>query len=131
MNKVVHFEIPYDDKERASKFYSEVFGWEVQTLPMDGIEGGYTTVITAETDENYMIKEPGAINGGMFKRGQSNNAPTNPVITMKVDAINDHFEKIKASGGEVIVLKREVPNMGYYAYVKDTEGNVIGLWEDM
>lgn len=78
-----------------------------------------------------MIKEPGAINGGMFKRGQSQNAPTSPVITMKVESIVDHFEKIKEAGGEVTVPKGEVPNMGYYAYVKDTEGNVIGLWEDM
>ncbi len=85
----------------------------------------------AETDDNHMIKEPGAINGGMFKRGQSQNAPTSPVITMKVESIVDHFEKIKEAGGEVTVPKGEVPNMGYYAYVKDTEGNVIGLWEDM
>ena len=131
MDKVVHFEIPYDDMDRAHKFYSEVFGWELQNFPMDGLEGGYSIARTAETDENHMIKEPGAINGGMFKRGQSKNTPTSHVITMNVVSINDHFEKIKVAGGKVVVPKGEVPNMGYYAYVKDTEGNIIGLWQDL
>ena len=130
MNKVTHFEIPYEDKERAHKFYSEVFEWELQGFPMaDGSE--YTIAKTAETGENYMIKEPGAINGGMFKRDLSNNTPKSPVITISVDSIDEYFEKVKEAGGKVIVPKGEVPEMGYYAYIKDTEGNVIGLWEDL
>ena len=129
MNKVTHFEIPYEDKERANQFYSEVFDWELQDFPMaDGND--YTIAKTAETDDNYMIKEPGAINGGMFKRDPSNNTPKSPVITITVDSIDEHFEKVKEAGGKVVVLKGEVPEMGYYAYINDTEGNVIGLWED-
>ncbi|HLM21427.1 MAG TPA: VOC family protein, partial [Propionibacteriaceae bacterium] len=31
MRKVVHFEIPADDVDRAKKFYGSVFGWELQT----------------------------------------------------------------------------------------------------
>ncbi|MGB5275921.1 MAG: VOC family protein [Gammaproteobacteria bacterium] len=130
MNKVTHFEIPYESKERAHKFYSEVFDWELQGFPMAD-DSEYTIARTAETNENYMIKEPGAINGGMFKRNLSNNTPKSPVITISVDSIDEHFEKVKEAGGEVLVPKGEVPEMGYYAYIKDTEGNVIGLWEDL
>ena len=130
MNKVIHFEIPYDDRKRANRFYSETFGWELQNLPMEGVEGGYTIARTAETDENHMIKEPGAINGGMYMRGQEN-VPTSPVITIGVDSIDSHLEKVKTAGGDVVLPKGEVPDMGYYAYVKDTEGNVIGLWENL
>lgn len=130
MNKVTHFEIPYEDKKRSQEFYNKVFGWELQDFPMpDGNE--YTIAKTAETDENYMVKEPGAINGGMFKRDSSNNTPTSPVITMTVDSIDEHFKKVKEAGGEVAVPKGEVPDMGFYAYVIDTEGNMIGLWEDI
>lgn len=130
MNKVTHFEIPYEDKKRAQGFYNEVFDWELQDFPMpDGND--YTIAKTAETDENYMIKESGAINGGMFKRDSSNDTPKSPVITITVDAIDEHFVKVKKAGGEVTVPKGEVPDMGYYAYVKDTEGNVIGLWENL
>lgn len=130
MNKVTHFEIPYENKARANAFYKDVFEWVLDDFPMpDGND--YTIARTTETDENYMIKKPGAINGGMFKRDASNNTPKSPVITITVDSIDEHFEKVKQAGGEVAVDKGEVPDMGYYAYIKDTEGNMIGLWEDL
>lgn len=62
MDKVVHFEIPYDRKDRAFKFYSEIFGWKLMDMP----DMGYTMVYAAETDDNHMVVEKGAINGGMF-----------------------------------------------------------------
>jgi len=31
--RVVHFEVPYDDAERARAFYGEVFGWKIQPIP--------------------------------------------------------------------------------------------------
>lgn len=123
MNKVIHFELPFDDKERAKKFYNESFGWEFDEIP----EIGYTGVRTTPTDENSNPLEPGAINGGLTKRAKD--TPT-PVITVHVDSIEEAIKKIEASGGQSISSKGEVPHMGYYAYVKDTEGNVIGLWQD-
>jgi uncharacterized protein len=124
MNKVIHFEIPFDEKARAKKFYSETFGWEFDEMP----EINYTGITTTPTDENSMPLQPGAINGGLTERGTD--VPT-PVITIEVDSIDDHLKKIEAAGGKQISPKGEVPNMGYYAYVKDTEGNVIGLWENI
>jgi len=130
MNKVVHFEIPFDDKERSQKFYNEVFGWEINDIP----EMNYTAVTTVETDENMVPKEVGAINGGMMARGQfegkpSDIMPTGPVIAMEVDSIDDHLKKIADAGGEVIMDKIAIGEMGFYSYAKDTEGNIIGIWE--
>ncbi len=31
--RVVHFEIPFDDGDRARSFYRDVFGWNVQPMP--------------------------------------------------------------------------------------------------
>src|SRR5207342_1780299 len=86
----------------------------------------YTTVGTVETDERMMPKEPGAINGGIMKR--SSDTP-HPVITVQVDAIDDSLKKIEAGGGSVIQPRTPIPNMGAFAYFKDPEGNVMGLWE--
>ena len=61
---IVHFEIPADDLERASKFYREVFGWEISRMP-GPFE--YFGVRTTATDESGMPKGPG-VNGGMMKR---------------------------------------------------------------
>ncbi len=124
MNKVIHFEIPFDDKERAKKFYGETFGWEFDEIP----EINYTGIKTTPTDETSLPLERGVINGGLTERAKD--TPT-PVITIEVDSIDDYVKKVESAGGQSISPKGEVPQMGYYAYVKDSEGNVIGLWENI
>ena len=41
--RVVHFEVPFDDGDRARSFYKEAFGWQLQTMPE---MGGYTLVMS-------------------------------------------------------------------------------------
>ena len=122
MDKVVHFEIPADELERAQKFYKRVFGWEMNAVP--GME--YIMLGTTPTNENGMPQEPGAINGGMLKRQRP---VTSPLITINVQDIEDKLKNIKKMGGEVVRGKMQVGDMGYSAYFKDTEGNTIGLWQ--
>ena len=62
MNKVVHFEIPYDDQPRAQKFYEDVFGWQIAKFP----EMDYHLATTTPSDENMKPKAIGSINGGCF-----------------------------------------------------------------
>lgn len=119
MDKVVHFEIPYDDKARSSRFYSDIFGWDLAEVP----EYEYVMIHAAETDENNMVKEPGAINGGMFKRNKEAMAP---IVVIGVDSIDETVKKVLAKGGKVITPKQRIPN-GHYARVSDSEGNIIGL----
>ncbi len=119
MDKVVHFEIPYDKKERAFKFYSEIFGWKLLDIP----EMEYTMVHAAETDENQMVTEKGAINGGLFKR---NEEAKNSILVIGVQSIDETIKKVIASGGRVVTPKQPIPN-GSYARVADCEGNIIGL----
>lgn len=128
MDKVVHFEIPVDSLTRAKSFYSSIFGWQLEDWPMPG-GVTYTGIRTVPVDEKtHMPKEPGAINGGMAQR--SKELPV-PVITVNVDSIDSAIKKIEAAGGKAVSPKGEVPEMGYYAYFKDTEGNLIGLWENI
>ena len=126
MRKVVHFEIPAEDLDRAKKFYDSIFGWELQTMPMG--DGDYTSVKTTATDEQtQMPTEPGAINGGMFERTER---LSSPVITIDVEAIDDALKQIEDSGGSVVAPRTAIPGMGAFAYFKDSEGNVLGLWEN-
>ena len=127
MDKVVHFEIPADDQARAKEFYSSIFEWEVNDADMGG---GlvYTTVKTVPTDETMQAKEPGAINGGIMKRSSDTPAP---VITIQVGSIDEALKKIEAGGGSTVQPRTEIPNMGAFAYFKDTEGNAMGLWESL
>lgn len=122
MDKVVHFEIPVDDLERAQKFYESVFGWKMDRLP--GME--YLMIGTTLVDESYLPKEPGAINGAMMKRQHPINFP---VITINVPDIDEAMKNVKKMGGEIVRGKTQVWTVGYAAYFKDTEGNIIGLWQ--
>ncbi len=125
MRKVVHFEIPADDVERAKKFYGSSFGWELETMPMG--DGEYTSVKTTAVDEQtQMPTDPGAINGGMFQRDER---LTSPVITIDVDGIDDALKQIEDAGGSTVQPRTAIPGMGAFAYFKDSEGNVLGLWE--
>jgi hypothetical protein len=124
MDKVVHFEIPVDELERAQKFYKSIFGWNINQVP--SME--YYMVNTVDVDENHMPKEPGAINGGMFKRNAPGQSPT---IVINVASIDDYLTKIEGAGGKVILPKQKVADFGLYAQFSDTEGNVIGLWQNL
>jgi uncharacterized protein len=65
MDRVVHFEMPYDNRGRMARFYESAFGWQMRMLGED--MGHYVLATTTESDENGP-KNPGAINGGFFPR---------------------------------------------------------------
>ena len=121
MAKVVHFEIPFDDKARAMKFYADALDWQLQDMP----EMNYVMALTTPIGPDQMPKDPGAINGGLTQRPKE--APA-PVIYVDVPSIDDAIEKIQASGGKVVTPKTPIPGMGAYARISDTEGNVVGLF---
>jgi predicted enzyme related to lactoylglutathione lyase len=120
--RVVHFEIPFDDGDRARAFYREAFGWELQSMP----EMGYTLVSTGPNGEQGP-SEPGFINGGMLHRTDS--PSPGPVLVVDVDGIDKALARIGELGGTVLVPRQPVGDMGFSAYVRDPEGNVVGLWE--
>ena len=124
MRKVVHFEIPADDVERAKSFYGSVFDWDLNTMQMDG--GEYTIVTTTPVDDSMMPTEPGAINGGLMERSE---LTPSPVITIDVDDIEQSLKDVEAAGGSTVTPRTAIPGMGAFGYFKDPEGNIMGLWE--
>jgi predicted enzyme related to lactoylglutathione lyase len=120
--RVVHFEIPFDDGDRARSFYAEAFGWQVQPMPAMN----YTLVMSGPSTETGPT-EAGFINGGMVARSEAV-APA-PTFAIDVDSIDDTLKKVEELGGSTVLGKTEVGPMGFTAYFKDPEGNVIGLWE--
>lgn len=123
MGGVVHFEIPADDEDRAREFYSSVFGWSFQVIP----EMDYSLAITAPVNDQGAPAEPGSINGGIFRRGDILRAP---VVTIDVEDIDAALEQIARLGGETVRGRMAVPGSGWNAYFRDSEGNVVGLWQN-
>jgi hypothetical protein len=119
MNPVVHFELPYIDGKRASKFYETVFGWKMQDLGEN--MGNYMLATTAETDAKPG-SPAGAINGGLYPTKPDWPAQY-PSIVIGVENIDESIKKINNSGGKVLGEPMEIPGFGIYASFIDTEGN--------
>ena len=126
MDKVVHFEIPVDDAARAREFYGSAFDWDLNEMDMGG-GNMYTTVTTTAIDEaTRQPTEPGGINGGLMQRTGDTPAP---VITISVTSIDETLKNVESGGGSTVQPRTEIPDMGAFAYFKDSENNVVGLWE--
>jgi uncharacterized protein len=127
MNPVVHFEMPYEDKNRMADFYTKAFGWQPQML---GDEmGGYVVMTTSEMGENHMPKEPGRINGGFFKKTQEHQTPS---VVIAVDDIKQAIKKVTEAGGKVLGASKgmnpdNIPGVGLYISIQDPEGNKVAL----
>jgi len=122
--KVVHFEVPAKDMKRAKAFYSEVFGWKANDVGMPGME--YSLVSTTEVDKEGNPKSPGSINGGMMKMVKPF---TGPVITLQVDDITLVLKSVETHGGKTVTKKTPMGEWGYFGYFKDSEGNLMGLFQ--
>ena len=119
--RVVHFEIPFDDAERAHAFYREIFGWQLNAVP--GMS--YTLASTGPTGDQG-ASEPGYINGGLLRR---QNPDDSPIVVIDVDDIDATLARIEERGGQTLLGRQAVGEMGWAAYFKDVEGNAMGLWQ--
>jgi predicted enzyme related to lactoylglutathione lyase len=116
MSRVIHFEIPAAEPDRAAAFYGQVFGWKFDKWP------GPTEywMVTTGTEGS-----PG-INGGMMKKPGGITSTTNTIGVLSVDrAVNAAVE----AGGRNIMPKTPIPGVGYFAYCEDTEGNLFGVMQ--
>ena len=120
MPRPTHFEIHAAEPARAIKFYETVFGWQATQFG----EMEYWGVVTGPDDQ------PG-IHGAIMKRQGPEPEEGQPVncwgVTVEVDDIDAYFKKALEAGGKEAVAKFPIPGVGWSAYFKDTEGNIVGL----
>ena len=118
MPRVIHFEIPTDNPERAVDFYREIFGWQFQKWngPQE-----YWLVTTGPDGQ------PG-INGGLLRRPKGPGAGT--VNTIDVASVDEAVAAIEKAGGKNVVPKMAIPGVGYLAYCADPDGNVFGIMHE-
>jgi predicted enzyme related to lactoylglutathione lyase len=116
MPRIVHFEINVDNPERASKFYTDTFGWKFQKW--DG-PSEYWMVNTGPDSQ------PG-INGGMMKRPHPGATTVN---TIGVASVDESIAAVTKNGGKVVLPKTAIPTIGWFAYCADTEGNQFGVMQ--
>ncbi|MBV9570360.1 MAG: VOC family protein [Alphaproteobacteria bacterium] len=120
MNRPVHFEIHASDPEKLVEFYSQVFGWTLNPY----MPGEYWLIDTGGNDG------PG-INGGLAKRrgpAPAADAPVSAfVCSLGVTSLDETLAKALGTGATVALPKMAIPNVGWQAYIKDPDGNILGL----
>ncbi len=116
MSRVIHFEIGADQPERAIKFYSGVFGWNISKW-----DGSMDYWLVSTGDDT----QPG-INGAIAPRPAPNYATVN---TIGIESIDDALSKVEANGGKILEPKMPIPGVGHFALCQDTEGNMFGLMQ--
>jgi predicted enzyme related to lactoylglutathione lyase len=110
MPSIVHFEIPADDLDRAREFYTNLFGWKIESF----------------SGMDYMMIDTYGPGGGMMKRVHPGQQITD---YFGVPSVDEYAVKVEGLGGKVLMPKTAVPGMGYFVICQDTEGNVFGIWE--
>ncbi|HET8958625.1 MAG TPA: VOC family protein [Microcella sp.] len=112
MAKVEHFEIPVENIERARAFYREVLEFTYE--PWDADMG--------------MLNQPDGegINGDLHIRGSLGH----PTVVFTVDDLEETIDRARRSGGELIGDIQPMGETSRWAYIRDSEGNTIGLFSD-
>ena len=123
MDSVVHFEMPYDDRERMAGFYQSAFDWQMQMLGEE--MGSYVLATTTQSGENGPLR-PGAINGGFFARKPDWPAQ-HPSLVIAVEDIEASMRKVAEAGGTVLGEPMDIPGVGRYVSFNDTEGNRVSI----
>ncbi len=126
MDPIVHFEIPVKDLAKSKTFYQSIFGWEVMDHAMPNGQTYVGCVTTAVDEKTRIPHKPGAINGGMMLQNANIKVP---VFAIHVASIDEKVKKIEAAGGKVVQPKMDL-GIGFYSYIADPEGTIVGLWED-
>jgi hypothetical protein len=114
--QITHIEFPADDLDRARRFYSELFGWQLRE--MEGVPG-YLLFNTGSADSGGAIGERGKSTGEQLR------------VYVTVDSIDDTLQRVPELGGSVTTPKDEIPGQGWYAAIADSEGTEVGLYENL
>ena len=127
MDSVVHFEMPFENRDRVVKFYQTAFGWQLQKMGED--MGNYVVATTTESNEAGPTK-PGAINGGFFEKKPDWPAQY-PSVVIAVEDIKKSMQKVNAAGGKVLGEPMEIPGIGQYVSFTDPEGNRVSILQPL
>jgi hypothetical protein len=118
-NRVVWFEIPVADMDRACRFYETVLGVTLRRAS----EGPNPIAV-------FPYQAP-AVSGCLALTANQRPSATGALVYLNADPnLSDALARVEPNGGKVVTPKTALPpgtQGGYYATIADTEGNTVGL----
>jgi len=116
-NPFIHVELNTPDPQKAKAFYSKLFGWQLEDVPNP-----------ATPDNAYTLVKVGTGTGGGIMK-QMPGGPSGWLAYVEVDDVHAATEKAKSLGGKVMKDVTEVTGMGWFSFIQDPTGAVLGLWK--
>lgn len=116
-NPFVHVELHTNDLARARQFYTSLFGWQLQDVPMPGGGGTYT-----------MINVEGGTGGGMMLNAVPD-APSHWMAYVGVDDIGAATKRARELGATVLMDVTEVGQFGWMSVITDPTGAALAMWK--
>jgi predicted enzyme related to lactoylglutathione lyase len=116
-NPFVHVELHTNDLARAKDFYSRLFDWKLQDVPMPGDGGSYTMI------------EVGTGTGGGMMVNQAPGVPPHWMAYVGVDDIHAATRKAEALGAKVAMDVTEVGQYGSMSVITDPTGAMLAMWQ--
>jgi predicted enzyme related to lactoylglutathione lyase len=112
-HSIVHIELTAKDRKALSKFYADVFGWEIEHMD----------------DMNYTTFKAGDGVGGGFNPVSTENPAGTVTVYIQTDDVTASLKDVQKAGGTIIVPESEIPNTGMFGMFRDPQGNLIGLYK--
>ncbi len=109
---IVHVELSAKDRKALSKFYQDVFGWEVEH----------------EDQMNYTTFRAGEGVGGGFNPVSDQNPAGTVTVYINTDNVTNSLKAVEEAGGTILVPESDIPGMGKFGLFRDPQGNMIGLF---
>jgi predicted enzyme related to lactoylglutathione lyase len=116
-NAFVHVELNTSNLDQAKAFYTKLFAWKLEDMPMP--QGTYTMISVGEGTGGGMMTHP------------MPGAPSFWLPYVLVDDIQASTQKARALGANVIRDVMEVPQTGWLSIIQDPTGAVLGMWKPM
>jgi len=111
-------ELMTTDPEKAAAFYGELFGWQLDAMPMGGDPASGV----------YRVAKVGEVAvGGMAACPQGAPMPPAWSCYVTVDDVDATVEKVKALGGTVLLPGTDIPTVGRMATIRDPQGAVLNI----
>jgi predicted enzyme related to lactoylglutathione lyase len=105
--RVVWFEVPVQNTDRARMFYGRLMGWQFEGF---GGDGEYFPTLDGR----------GAIRPANGRKG--------PLVYFGTEDVDAAVERVRELGGSANNA-RTVPGVGRYAECSDPEGNAFGFYQ--
>lgn len=117
-NPVSWFEIYVDDMARARKFYEEVLGVKLDSLPGPDVE-----MWAFPMEENGAGAAGSLVHMDGFKAGGNST-----LVYFACEDCATEEGRVDTAGGTVFKSKFSIGQYGFIALAIDTEGNMFGLY---